>query len=1280
MTDLTAPDFLSGGGEMGALIRAKDWSATPLGPTHGWPQSLRTSVSTCLNCAFPILVWWGPDLVKLYNDAYALILGAKHPAALGAPGREVWPEIWDVIGPMLHRVLGDGLATRAEDLLLPLRRHGYAEECYFSFSYSPIRDESGGVGGVFCPVIETTERVIGERRQRLLRQLAERTPDLRDAEAACAAAAVCVAEEAARDLPFAAFYLVDAAGASARLAAAAGLAAGDPACPADMPLAPGAAWPFTSADRPLTVAIAPTLRGRLLRGPWDGVPTHALVAPLGGGVRPVGFMVASLNPHRPVAEVAGLAELVAQQVATAIGRAQAHEAERRRAETLAELDRAKTAFFSNISHEFRTPLTLTLGTLEEALDDAAAAPPGSRQRARLEVAHRNALRLLRLVNTLLDFSRIEAGRVQASYRPTDLAALTADLASGFRSAIERAGLTLAIDCPALPAPVFVDRDMWEKIILNLLSNAFKFTFAGGVSVTLRADGGCAMLTVRDSGVGIPADELPRIFDRFHRIQGQRSRSFEGSGIGLALVHELVRLHGGRIAAASTPGEGSRFTVAIPFGTAHLDAARIGGAAPIGATALRAEAFVEEALHWLPDLAAGGIGAADAAVPATANGTRAAVLVADDNADMRDYVRRLLAPHYDVLSAADGEAALAAIRRHHPDLVLADVMMPVADGFALLRAIRADAALRDLPVLLLSARAGEEARTEGLDAGADDYLTKPFAARELLARVRANVDLARLRREATAALRRLNESLESEIAERTAERDRLWDLSEDLLAIGDYQGGLLRVSPSWQRVLGYDLAALRGLHWRGFVHPEDFPEVAAQLAAIATSGGPARVEARLRAADGSWRWIAWHIAPDPGGSFAYGVGRDITAERQRAAALRDAEEALRQAQKMEAIGQLTGGLAHDFNNLLTGIAGSLELLQVRAAQGRIGELDRHVAGAMASVNRAAALTHRLLAFARRQALDPRPTDVNALVAGMTELIRRTVGPAVRVETVCAAGLWPTLIDPNQLESALLNLCINARDAMPEGGRLTIETVNAALDEAYVATERDLRAGQYVALAVTDTGSGMTPDVMARAFEPFFTTKPIGQGTGLGLSMLYGFAKQSDGHVRIYSEVGRGTTVRVYLPRHGDAAVMSAAATVPAPGAQPVGNGRRVLVVEDEALVRALVVEVLAELGFAALEAQDGPAGLRILQSSERIDLLISDVGLPGLNGRQLADAARERRPSLKVLFITGYAHNAAIGNGLLEPGMEMIAKPFALAALAAKIRAMTETDRRDRVPP
>ncbi len=450
-----------------------------------------------------------------------------------------------------------------------------------------------------------------------------------------------------------------------------------------------------------------------------------------------------------------------------------------------------------------------------------------------------------------------------------------------------------------------------------------------------------------------------------------------------------------------------------------------------------------------------------------------------------------------------------------------------------------------------------------------------------------------------------------------------------------------------------------------VHPDDLPRLKAFMAAGAVRSGDLELEYRIRHPDGSTRWVLsrGHTYFDGEGRAVRRTGVGIETTKQR-----ELEEQLRQSQKMEAVGQLTGGLAHDFNNLLTGVIGSLELLQTRMAQGRIQEVDRYVNAAQGAARRAAALTHRLLAFSRRQTLDPKPTDVNRLVAGMEELIRRTIGPGIAMEPMVAAGgLWTTLVDPSQLENALLNLCINARDAMPDGGKLTIETGNRWLDER-AASERDLSPGQYVSLCVSDTGTGMTPEVAAKAFDPFFTTKPIGQGTGLGLSMIYGFARQSGGQARIYSEVGQGTMVCLYLPRHlGDAAATERAAELSeAPRAE---QGETVLVVDDEPTVRMLVTAVLEDLGYTAIEAADGPAGLRVLHSDARIDLLVTDVGLPHMNGRQVADAARAVRPGLKVLFITGYAENAVLSHGHLDPGTHVLTKPFAMEALASRIRTL-----------
>jgi PAS domain S-box-containing protein len=496
----------------------------------------------------------------------------------------------------------------------------------------------------------------------------------------------------------------------------------------------------------------------------------------------------------------------------------------------------------------------------------------------------------------------------------------------------------------------------------------------------------------------------------------------------------------------------------------------------------------------------------------------------------------------------------------------------------------------------------------------------------------------------------------------AERDRLFDLSRDLFGVATFDGYLKSINPAWSRILNRPDEELLARPFSEIIHPDDLATTEEVVAALSRGEPVHQFQVRLLKTNGDAVTYSWSAIPEgtPGSTTFYTVGRDISDELRR-------EEMLRQAQKMEAIGQLTGGLAHDFNNLLIGISGSLELINTRMAQGRTAEVAKYVTAAQGATNRAAALTHRLLAFSRRQTLAPKPTDVKHLVSDMGDLIRRTIGPQIELEIVNAAGLWPSLIDPNQLENAILNLSINARDAMPNGGKITIETGNRWFDQR-MAKERGVEPGQYISLCVSDTGTGMTPDVQAKAFDPFFTTKPIGVGTGLGLSMIYGFARQSGGAVSIYSEVGKGSMICIYMPRHlGQADGVDTPAE---PSTVPRGEGETVLVVDDEPTVRMLVSEVLADLGYTAIEAEDGAAGLKVLNSTARIDLLVTDVGLPGgLNGRQVADAARVSRPNLKVLFITGYAENAVLSHGHLDPGMHVMTKPFAMAALAARIREL-----------
>jgi PAS domain S-box-containing protein len=514
------------------------------------------------------------------------------------------------------------------------------------------------------------------------------------------------------------------------------------------------------------------------------------------------------------------------------------------------------------------------------------------------------------------------------------------------------------------------------------------------------------------------------------------------------------------------------------------------------------------------------------------------------------------------------------------------------------------------------------------------------------------------------LAELNATLAQRVEEKTRERDRIWNVSQDLLVVASRNGVWQTVNPAWTRTMGWSEAELLNRTSEWLEHPDDGGINRAQVKKLGADETTVRFESRFRHKDGSYRWLSWTGVSDR--DQIYAVARDVTAEKAAAERLKATEEALRQSQKMEAVGQLTGGIAHDFNNLLTGIVGSLDLLQTRLNQGRIDNVARYINAAMTSANRAAALTHRLLAFARRQPLIPKGVDANALVVSLEDLLRRTIGETIDLEIAASDELWGTLCDPNQLESALLNLAINARDAMPDGGKLTIATANARLNNVTADTPA-LVPGDYICITVTDTGVGMSPEVAARAFDPFFTTKPIGQGTGLGLSMIYGFARQSNGHATIDSKIGRGTSVRLYLPRHhGDSAAEQASIVR---AAEHAATGETVLVVEDEPVVRGVILEMLQDQGYRTLEAVDGPSGLRILRRDQRIDLLVTDVGLPGMNGRQLADQARETRPGLKILFITGYAESVAISDGFLQPGMEMITKPFELDNLARRIRAM-----------
>ena len=759
-------DPFAGGGEMGALMRSTDWSKTKLGPVENWPSSLRTMLGAVLGSRFPMLLWWGPDLLHLYNDAYRPILRDKHPQSLAAPAAEIWSEVWGVAGPMARGVQMGGAATWTEDLQLFIKSGAMAEETYFTFSYSPVPGDDGTVAGILNIVQETTVKVQSERQIRMLHDLAARAAEAKTEDDAYRLAAEALSTNEL-DLPFVLIYALNETRDHAHLVGVSRWSEYQgPAKPVQCRIdAPGGdSWPFAEAIRSTHEVVVENLSARfgpLPRGSWNAQPERAIVLPLSraGQSNPYAFLVAGLSPHRTFDErYQTFVWATADQVANVIANAGAYEAEKKRAEALAEIDRAKTTFFSNVSHEFRTPLTLMLGPIEDGLADVSEAL-GPRQTARLQLAHDNALRLLKLVNALLDFSRLEAGRLRASFSPLDVGPFTAELAGMFQSAAEKAGIELHVDCPRIPEPAWVDRDMWEKVVPNLVSNALKFTFAGQVAVRVRQESEYVLLEVADTGIGIPPEELPRIFERFHRVQQAEGRTSEGMGIGLALVRELVALHGGHVTVESEVGRGTTFRVHIPRGFAHLPLEAVSQTPAAMAPTTGAVAYASEAARWAngreetrpnPE-----------AVPTHHEGeARARILIVDDNADLRAYLSSLVAPTYDVLTATDGLAALEVVRECAPDIVVSDVMMPRLDGFGLVRALRADPRTASVPVILLSARAGEEAAIQGLDAGSDDYLAKPFSARELLARVRTHVELARMRRHWVAQLEQMNRELEA----------------------------------------------------------------------------------------------------------------------------------------------------------------------------------------------------------------------------------------------------------------------------------------------------------------------------------------------------------------------------------------------------------------------------------------------------------------------------------------------------------------------------------------
>jgi PAS domain S-box-containing protein len=1272
---LVSPNNLfSEEGEMVGLVQNMDWAATPLGSKENWPQSLRTAVDICLYSRFPMVIWWGRELVLIYNDAWRPILGPlKHPKALGKPGYEMWQEAWDIIGAQLNSVLNTGQATWSDDLYLPINRFGFIEECYFTYSYSPILIETGEVGGVFTAVTETTERVIGERHLRTLRELGANTSKAKNVEEACNFAVNTLSHNL-HDIPFALLYLVEEIETVtfARLIGTVGIETGCDASPTQVDLTQNQSsdvWNLAEICQTCEALIIDDLASKFDAIPssvWSTPPNSCIVMPIaqsGQKKQLAGLLVMGISPQRSMDDTyQRFFELVANNVATAIANASAYEAEKRRAEVLAELDKAKTTFFSNVSHEFRTPLTLMLSPLEDMVAEDAELT--QQQRQILELVHRNGLRLLKLVNTLLDFSRIEAGRVQAVYDKTDLATLTRELASVFRSAIEKAGLQLIINCPQY-VEAYVDQQMWEKIVLNLISNAFKFTFVGEIEVALHAIGDNIELKVRDTGIGIPTTELPHLFKRFYRVEGAKGRSLEGSGIGLSLVQELVKLHGGNIHVESTVDKGTCFTISIKRGYAHLPADRISATSTLASTALGATPYVEEAVRWLPQTVESAelkvLSQLQTINHSTLNTTHSArltqhskrILLADDNADMREYVKRLLEENYIVEAVGDGIEALTAIRQQVPDLVLTDIMMPGLDGFGLLRELKANPDTTDIPIIMLSARAGEESRVEGMEAGADDYLVKPFSARELRARVAATLKLAQLRKEALIreqALRQQSEETYNQLI------SLLENMSDAYIAL-DKDWRVVYQNAAAERINGKSRTEVLGkTHWEEW----------------ATSVGT-NVEHQYR-----WAmehqvlvhfehhyyvpsvydvWLEIHAYPSESGlSIFY---RDITerkqAEQERERLLQQEQAARVDAEAANRIkDEFLAVLSHELRSPLNPILGWAKLLQTRKFD------EAALKSALSTIERNAKLQAQLIEDL---------LDVSRILQGKLSLNMVSVSliPVIEaaLETVHLAAeaknihiqtqfdsIGQVLGDAGRLQQIIWNLLSNAVKFTPQSGQIKIclECVN-----------------KQAQISVSDNGKGISADFLPYVFEHFrqedsATTRKFG-GLGLGLAIVKYLVELHGGTVKAESlGEGLGATFIVKLP-----VIQNLTKTeeinmnlLDTPSNTLPLAGKTILIVDDDTDNLEFFSFILEEYGANVTTVASGAEALQLLSHSQP-DILLSDIGMAEMDGYMLIQEIRTREKEKNIqeipaIALTAYAGEMNQQQALTAGFQHHIAKP------------------------
>ncbi|WP_199269722.1 ATP-binding protein [Mucilaginibacter lacusdianchii] len=1113
----SSEQFLLGGGEMGKLIRSMDWSKTALGPIETWPQSLRTTVSLCLSSTFPILIAWGPETIQIYNDSYRPICGAKHPESMGQNFRICWETALPVVGDAFTRGQ-QGEGTYIKDQRMFLDRYGYLEESFMTFSFAPIRDESGEVGGIFHPITESTEKMLSARRTQSLRDLGAAIGKAKSVHE-IAGITIQKYSEYVLDLPFILLYQFNADEQTATLIGNAGLDANSIMAPTMVDTSDQeTVWPFYKVLETAQNVVVDDLVARFGEfncEPYPETPINAVLIPvrISGQDSVFGFLVAGVSARRALDDAyLNFYELLGGTFNTAVTNVYAYEQEQKRAEALAAIDRSKTAFFNNVSHEFRTPLTLMLGPLEELLSQPDLQNPGVKEN--IDATYRNTLRLLKLVNNLLDYSRVEAGRVQALYQPVDLASLTADLASSFRSIIEKAEMELVVNCPPMDASVYVDGQMWEKIVLNLLSNAFKYTLQGSIKVELKQQQNFAVLQVIDTGVGIPAKELPHMFERFHRIENTAGRTHEGTGIGLSLVHELVNLHHGEITVESVEGVGSTFTVKIPLGKSHLPAAQISGADKLVNSSTLKGAFIKEASSLLDtnDEMAGTTEAtgytshySEQSVIAEDKDTR--ILVVDDNADMRAYITRLLSPYFTIQTAVNGLDALEKITTEMPDLVVSDIMMPVMDGKQLLQHIRDNAITARLPVVFLSARAGEEARIDGLEAGADDYLVKPFSGKELLTKIVAQIKINKARNQAEQMLRAL--FLKAPVAISVYRgTQHVIEVANDMML--SYWGR------SAEETLGKPLfEAIPELEGQGF--DQIMERVYTYNERFVLDETPVNL---IRYGTPETIYIKLTVEPlhDQQGNVngmmavAHDVHELVLSRQQAQDTTAEVQALMRKKDEFMSIA------SHELKTPLTSMKGYLQLLERMVSANTDNRLTGFVGKANRQADKLTELVNELLDVTKIQAGKLELTKTDFPIKDLLEDYIEHRHFTDTQHAILIEGDLDTIItgDQSRLEQVVNNLISNAIKYSPDGDSVVVKV-----------TTND----HQIKISVTDYGIGIPPNKIQYLFDRFYRVEETVHnisGLGLGLYISSVIIERHNGQIGVESAVGKGSTFWFTLP--------------------------------------------------------------------------------------------------------------------------------------------------------